>query len=236
VNELTVIIFDIDGTLVDESQSLMAQTDAVAHTFGSSLAERQAVVDAFFAANDRAVAEGGEHKNDIPQYLQWMGETLAVPITPELAVELATAWQAAFAKTFTAPEVFPDVQPCLAGLKERGYRLVAASGGTTEKKVGLLTTAKLIDFFTQVYGAADVGWQKQDVRFWQQLLAAEAVAPDRVVVVGNQINDDIRHPQALGMHTALIDRPGVLTKNCGSAEVEPSYRLQSLDELAERLK
>ena len=233
--KITHIVFDIDGTLVDESESLMAQTGAVAWKFGGSHTERQAVVNAFFAANDRAVLEGGADKNNIPKYMEWIGETLSLPVSEDEVQKLAIDWKEAFSKNFKTPTFFDDSVPCLKTLSAAGYRIIAASGGEGEKKQGLLREAGLMEFFSTVYGASDVGFQKQDVRFWQKLVEYESLIPENVVVIGNQINDDIMHPKSLGMHTVFVKREGVLTKNFGPDNVEAEFNLDSLERLPEIL-
>ncbi|MEY2665233.1 MAG: hypothetical protein RLZZ480_338 [Candidatus Parcubacteria bacterium] len=233
---VTCIVFDIDGTLIDESESLILQTNAVAWKFGDSLEKKQRVVDAFFAANDRAVAEGGQYKNDIAQYMRWMGEALGVVVSSEEAVRLADDWREAFSGTFRAPQVFADSVLCLETLRAKGLTLIAVSGGTTEKKQSLLKEANLAEYFENVFAATDIGFQKQDVRFWQQLLKDLNISAETIMVVGNQINDDIMHPKALGMETVLINRPGLLRKDLGPKDLEADYTIENLGELTKLIE
>jgi len=228
---LTHVIFDIDGTLIDESESLMRQTNAVSWKFGDTLAAKQAVVGQFFAANDRAVAEGGQYKNDIAQYMRWMGEALHVSVGDTEAEKLAHDWKEAFSGTFSAPILFPDAVSCLDALRDNGVQLIVASGGTVEKKRGLLDEAGLSSYFNTLYAATDVGFQKQDRRFWEYVLADLTVPAENIMVVGNQINDDIMHPRALGMHTVLVERLGLLRKDLGPKDIQASHTIENLDEL-----
>ncbi len=225
---VSCIIFDIDGTLIDESAVLDAQTSAVAWKFGDSLEVKQFVVDQFFAANDHAVAEGGQSKNDIPQYIKWMGEALDVPVTDAEAIKLASDWSQAFAGTFTRPQVFSDTVTCLEALKAKSIRLVIASGGTKEKKQSLLVEAGLAQYFDTIYAATDIGFQKQDRRFWEQVLTQLDAPPEQCLVVGNQINDDIMNPKALGMITVLVHRDGALSKRNEPRDARSIYEITDL--------
>jgi FMN phosphatase YigB (HAD superfamily) len=231
--KITHIIFDIDGTLIDESESLMLQTSAVAWKFGETLEAKQAVVDQFFAANDRAVAEGGQYKNDITQYMRWIGEALGISVSDSEAAQLAHDWKEAFSGTFSAPILFPDAAPCLDTLRTKGVTLVVASGGTVEKKRGLIVEAGLSSYFDTLYAATDVGFQKQDRRFWDYVLDELEVTPENIMVVGNQINDDIMHPKSLGMQTVLVKRPGLLHKDLGPKDIQANHTIENLDELVQ---
>jgi FMN phosphatase YigB (HAD superfamily) len=225
------IIFDIDGTLIDESSVLEAQTSAVAWKFGESLAAKQMVVDQFFVANNRAVLEGGQQKNNIVQYMLWIGEALDISISDTEAEKLAHDWSQAFATTFSIPKVFPDTVSCLEALQAEGRVLIAASGGTKEKKLGLLSEAGLAAYFSSIYTATDVGFQKQDRRFWDFVLADLAVSPEQCLVVGNQTNDDIMQPKALGMYTVLVKRPGLLRKDLGPRDISADNTISNLSEV-----
>lgn len=233
--QISHIIFDIDGTLVDESARLLAQARAVAGTFGSSHQDMQSTIDAFFAANDRAVREGGLYKNDIAQYMLWMGEMRGASVDGSKARSLAVAWNRAYEASHEAPLLFPDVIPCLTALKEKGIQLIAASGGTAAKKEKLLSDTGVREYFSQVFGADDVGFQKQDVRFWETILPQIDAEPENIMVVGNQINDDIMHPQALGASTVLITRPEILKKNLGPKNVHADHTIDDLAALLELL-
>lgn len=206
------IILDLDGTLIEETAALEAQVKAVARVFGEGAEAMQAIVYAFFAANDRAVAEGGENKNNIPQYMIWMGKTLGVEVSHNQAVELAAAWSEAYQNTSKEPVLYPETVTFLEGLKERGYTPILASGGSEEEKRARLDACGIEPYFTQVFAAKDVGFQKQDIRFWQHVQKALDTAPEKILVVGNQINDDIQYSSQVGMNTILITRPHTLKK------------------------
>ncbi len=233
---VTCVIFDIDGTLIDESVVLEAQTNAVAWKFGDSFESKQAVVDHFFAANDKAVREGGEYKNNIKQYMKWIGENLSIQVTDGEAEKLALDWGGAFQNSSKTPQVFSDSEHCLRLLRERELTIVAVSGGTVEKKKQLLEDAGIASYFDAVYAATDIGFQKQDIYFWHELLKILQVDVSACVVVGNQINDDIMHPKSLGMRTVLVERPGLLRKDLGPKDVQPGHTIRNLEGLTELIK
>lgn len=226
------IIFDLDGTLVRESPSLWEQTSAVAPLFGDSVADRQAVVTAFFACNDFVTTHLPERKHDIPFYLSYVGRSLGKPLTPESAATAATAWTAAHRKIIAEPELFPDTVATLSELSARGFRLVVASGGSQESREAILVQTGIRDFFSHVFASREVGYQKQEVQFWEEVLPRvgwTAGAPG--IVVGNQVNDDIVHPLHFGLPAVLIEYPEPLKKVSRLPSVAPTATYASLSEM-----
>ena len=227
-----IVIFDIDGTLVVESSRLRTQAQSVSAKFGASPAELQAVIYAFFSINDYASTTMLEIKHNIPVYMEMMGEKLQIPVSSTEAAELAVAWSTAYTDSHKAPELFQDVLPCLDTLRDRGFELVVASGSTLKSRQSLLDTTGTAHFFSRIFAAIDVGYQKQDIRFWQCVLDELKVgAGDQVSVIGNQLNDDIFNPIALGLSAFLIDRPSEFKKILEEPVVVPTATLPTLSEL-----
>lgn len=231
------VIFDIDGTLIDEAHRLEVQTDSVAKWFGDSSEEKQSVIDEFFAVNDRAqvLKNQGQpqFKNNIPWYMQEIGHKLGVNVSEEEAKIMAEKWSSAYDDSHENPQLFPDVVDVLQALREKGVEMLVASGNTEKTRKIILSQTGIEDYFEAIYTAIDIGFQKQDVRFWQVVLREINYAPGEIVVVGNQINDDVVHPQSLGLTTVLVNRPGVLRKNLGSKDVAPDYTINDLQRLVE---
>jgi len=230
-----LVIFDVDGTLIDESSRLQAQTDAVAWKFGETIEQRQLVVDAFFAANDQAQAlqSTGDAavKGDIPWYMRQIGQSLNIAVSDAESEKLALEWHAAYTASHGEPHLFEDSLPVLQTLRDSGFEMVVASGNTVATRKQLLIGAGIQDFFSTIFAAIDVGYQKQDVRFWQALLESVDTDPSRIAMIGNQINDDIIHPAALGMKTFLVERADTLRKNLGLGMASPDFTVQSLMEI-----
>lgn len=229
-----IAIFDIDGTLVIESKRLRAQAEAVSSKFGSTSAELQAVIYAFFSVNDFFATTDTKNKHNIPLYMQMIGEKLGSRVTSEEAAVLATLWTDAYVYSHTTPELFPDVVPCLTVLSQRGFELIIASGNTYASRVALLQTTGIAHFFTQIYAATDMGFQKQDICFWQQLITDLSITPDdSVAVIGNQLNDDICNPIKLGLAAFLIEREDEFKKVLDEPVVVPTAVVSNLVDMLE---
>ena len=58
---------------------------------------------------------------------------------------------------------------------------------------------------------SEVGAQKPDPRFYALALERFGLAPDRVLVVGDRLDNDYEPARAAGLHAVLIDRNDVVT-------------------------
>lgn len=208
-----IIIFDVDGTLIVESTRVHAQAQAVAYHFGSSHKAMQAVLYAFFEINDEFALANLPLKNNIPMYMKMIGQRLEIHTSDDEADALARVWTQAYENDHSKPELFPDTISCLETLTKRGFELVIASGNTAASRLALLKETGIDHYFKHIYAAQDVGYQKQDLRFWETIFAdLNITSGEKVLVVGNQLNDDIMHPIQLGHYAFKIERPNKLKK------------------------
>ena len=116
------------------------------------------------------------------------------------AVEMEGAW--AHAHHF---ELYDDVLPVLAALRERGL------------KIGLLSnSARDLDEFVAhhrldvdaVLTSGAHGKTKPHETIFRRMLELLDVAADEAVMVGDTIEDDIEGAHAVGMAAVLVDREG----------------------------
>ena len=100
-------------------------------------------------------------------------------------------------------QIFEDVLPVLAELRERGLKLGLVSN-----------TGRNLEEFVRHHGL-DVdaavssgmhGKTKPHPTIFQAALARLGVAPEAAVMVGDSIEDDIDGAKAVGMRAVLLDR------------------------------
>lgn len=114
------------------------------------------------------------------------------------AVEMTRAWE--HAERF---ELFDDALPVLELLRSHGLKL------------GLLSnTSRDLDVFVAHHGlAVDValtsrvhGKTKPHDSIFRAMLERLEVAPEDAVMIGDDVEDDVRGAQAVGMRALLVDR------------------------------
>lgn len=120
--------------------------------------------------------------------------------TPFAAAELfdrfaqAAAWQ-----------VYDDVRPALAALKEQGLRLAVISNWD-HRLPELLDRLDLLDAFDAVVYSSSVGVEKPHQRIFRHCLQALDVEPQRCLHVGDKALEDVEGAIAAGMQAVRVDR------------------------------
>jgi FMN phosphatase YigB (HAD superfamily) len=199
---------------------------------GAGPDQHQAIIDAFYAAHDDAVANYPSHRGDLPWYMKHMANTLGAELTDGEAADLAQAWSAAHGSAMASQALYPDVLENLQRLKTAGAKLYLASGNTKENRAAILRSVGIDQLFSDIFAAGTIGHQKQRCEFWNVVLQLVDVPAASITVVGNQLNDDILHPQVLGMQTILIKRPEEsLARTESAIPVTPDHRITTLNEL-----
>lgn len=101
--------------------------------------------------------------------------------------------------------VFPDVPGTIERLRAAGYRLAVVSNwqcGLSHFCVEL----GIRDLFEHVVASAEVGYAKPRREIFDEACRRLAVAPDRVLHVGDTLEHDVEGARAAGMRAVLITR------------------------------
>lgn len=108
-----------------------------------------------------------------------------------------------FGYQIEAQDLYPDVVSVLRQLKTSGYRV----GVTGNQPLGaiqqILDLGLPIDF---TGSSADWGVAKPDPAFFQRIAEGLDLPFDRIVYIGDRLDNDILPAQALGMHAVFLHR------------------------------
>lgn len=224
---IRVFLIDCDGTLHDNRLRLEQQAKAVKDAFG--LCE-QDLLQAYLDAHSRIHAEFHEKHDDIPLHFELIGEAVARPVGRPQAEELAKRWREAYDAYQASPFVFPDVWNFLNQMQQKGLELVLVSGSTEEERWELLKKMKIDGYFSRVFAANTLGYQKRDPSFYQVVIEVLGIRPEQIGIVGDDPEDDLS-AKRLGIHTFYLQRSHHGGKP--STSWQPDYIVQSLSEVAE---
>ena len=130
-------------------------------------------------------------------------ERCAALISDELGVEVS-ARDLVESIRFGA---YPDAEPALRGLRERGLRLLAVSNWDCSLS-GVLERCGLGDLLDGVVTSAEVGASKPDPAIFRAALELARAEPDQVLHVGDTPEEDLAGARATGIAALLIDRSG----------------------------
>ena len=196
--ETFLLVFDLDGTLIDSAPDLRAALNEMLRERGRaplSLAQvRQMIGDGAAALVARALAASGADPaaaaDALPRFLQ-LYEADAVRLT----------------------RPYPGVPETLAALRRRGYRTAICTNKPQHATHTVLEGLGLLALFDGIAGGDRFAVKKPDPGHLLGLIGALGGAPDRAVMIGDGEND------AAAAHGAGV--PLVLMRY-GYARVDPA--------------
>lgn len=112
-------------------------------------------------------------------------------------------------RVFAQPEVwrlYEDVEPALAELAARGYKLAVLSNWDRRLR-RLIEDSPLRRHFHALIISEEVGAEKPDAKIFLSALAALGVEPQRALHVGDSYREDYLGARAQGINAILLDRP-----------------------------
>ncbi|MFF3084465.1 HAD family hydrolase [Streptomyces nojiriensis] len=211
---IRAVVFDVGECLVDETREYGTWADWLGvprHTFA-----------AMFGA---VIAQGRDYRE------------VFEPFKPgfDLTAEREARVAAGRPEHFDESDLYPDVRPALAALREAGLWLGIA-GNQTVRAGGILR--ELFTKDVDLIGTSDDwGASKPDPAFFERVASVVPAEPSEILYVGDRVDNDLRPGAAAGMHTALIRRGPWATIQWDTPEARelPTFRVESLAELPTRI-
>ena len=192
------IFIDIDDTLLD-------YIPCCREAFEAALPEHPEYFEIFFAISGRLFSEAKHGLHTIAEVMElYPKEFIATIGYPESAVDpFKHAFRAAWGTTHT---LVPEAREMLEQLQAKGYRLFAASNSFGHLQRSRLEHAGILPFFEDTYISMDIGYDKPDVRFYEEALRRCGLQPSEVLMIGDSMTTDILGAQAAGMDALFFDR------------------------------
>lgn len=180
-----LVVFDLDGTLVDSRRDLAESANAVLQEFGCAPQPEQAV--------GRMVGEGAA------ALVARAFAAAGCPQPPEALSRFLAVYNSRLLK-FTRP--YPGVAELLANLQPRVTLAVLTNKPLAATRVILDELGLARYFLTRVVGGDGPFPRKPDPAGLLHLIADAGVSPDRAVLVGDSIVD-WRTARAAGAHACM---------------------------------
>jgi len=135
---------------------------------------------------------------------------------------------------FGEDDLYPDVRPTLTALQTDGL-WVGIAGNQTARAGAILRGLDLAA--DMIATSDDWGVSKPDPRFFRRMVEAAPCSADRILYVGDRLDNDIRPAARLGLRTALIKRGpwAMIQQDDPDAAHVPTMRINSLAELPARI-
>jgi HAD superfamily hydrolase (TIGR01549 family) len=209
---IRAVFFDVGEVLIDESTEYGTWADWLGvprHTFSAMFG---------------AVIASGEDYRTVFQFFR-----------PgfDLAKEREQRLEAGFGESFDDRDLYPDVRPCITELKRRGY-FIGVAGNQTARAGTLLRELNLgADLIAT---SDDWGVEKPSPAFFERLVTESGGHADRVLYVGDRLDNDILPAVEAGLRTAHLRRGpwGYQHVHAPGAE-RADLRLESLEQLPDEI-
>lgn len=202
---IRAVVLDIGETIISEAR------------LWTRWAERLGVrpID-FFAVLGSIVERGGHHREVFEHFEPGFDVDAAMAAEPVLG-------------SFDADDLYPDARPCLARLREAGYR-VGLAGNQPERAESALEAMDLpVDF---IASSRRWGVAKPSPAFYEKVVDAADAEPDEVAYVGDRVDNDVIPAAEAGMVAVFIRRGPWGEVQTRHPDVEhAAVRIESLDEL-----
>jgi putative hydrolase of the HAD superfamily len=208
-NSILGIVFDAVGTLIRPVPSVAEAYTATAARQGVELPVE--VVRARFQVHfekDGVSGNAGALSTDEATE-RWRWRKIVMGVLPEIPhVDLAfdELWE-----HFSSPgswRCFPDVNPALRGLSAQGVALCVGSNfdGRLRRVVqGLPELAGCLD---SLVISSEVGFRKPHPSFYHAACARLGLPPERVLFVGDDLENDVLGAIRAGLSGMLLERTG----------------------------
>ena len=208
------IFVDIDDTLLDYVPCCREAFDAAMDTLSaegglsaerSVFCQRSGLFNLFFDIAGRLFSEAKHGKYTIAEVMDlYPKEFIAAIGYPDSAVEpFKHAFRAAWGKTHT---LVPEAEEMLEALKNKGYRLFAASNSFGHLQRSRLEQAGILHYFEDTFISMDIGYDKPDIRFYQEALRRAGLKPGEVLMIGDSMTTDIEGAKNAGIDALFFDR------------------------------
>jgi len=127
---------------------------------------------------------------------------LGLPLDRKLLRKIQTRWF-----DYAECPLFPDVNPVLSKLRERGLKMGIISTGYKQDIDAIIQKTGLQkEFFKVIVGADTLKKTKPDPEVFKYALTKLKVKPQETLFVGDEIDADYRGAENAGIHALLIQR------------------------------
>ena len=213
------IFIDIDDTLLDYIPCCReAFHEGIRELGVSGLGDERVSEDElfqlFFSISGRLFSEAKHGKHTIAEVMELypaefiaksgLGDERVSGLgVEELTDRFKHAFRAAWGRTHT---LVPGAKEILEDLRAKGYRLFAASNSFGHLQRSRLDYAGILPFFEDTYISMDIGYDKPDVRFYEEALRRCGLQAHEVVMIGDSMTTDVIGAKAAGLDAIYFDR------------------------------
>ncbi|OLQ86742.1 phosphoglycolate phosphatase [Vibrio ponticus] len=179
MNQLKLIAFDLDGTLLDSVPDLAVAADQAVRELGYAGVSEEQVRDYVGNGADILIARALSQSIDID---------------PELSPELRAKGRELFDDYYEKSghkltHLYPQVKETLAELKQAGFTLALVTNKPSKFVPDVLAQHNIADFFSDVLGGDAFPERKPNPVALNWLMEKHGCTPNEMLMVGDSKND-----------------------------------------------
>ncbi len=201
------IVFDAVGTLIQPEPSVASAYTAAASRQGIEL-DRDEVRARFrvhFQSDGVDAGQGTFSTDEATERRRWRQIVAGVlPELPDPERAFEELWD-----HFSDPSswrCFPDVAPALGVLRQQGVSLCVGSNFDGRLRGVVRGLPELAPWVDSLVISSEVGYRKPHPEFFRAACDHLGLPPDRVICVGDDVENDVRGAMRAGLSGLLLDR------------------------------
>ncbi|MVA97752.1 phosphoglycolate phosphatase [Nitratireductor sp. CAU 1489] len=213
-----VIVFDLDGTLIDTAPDLIASLNHALADHGLAPVS-PASMRAFAGLGGKAMIERVHAER-------------RVRLEPETSALMVETFLAHYGDTIPGTSLpYHGATPALERLAAAGFALAICTNKPQAMTERLLEALKLTAYFSAVCGADRFSFRKPDPRHLTETIALAGADPRRAVMIGDSRND-VATAKAAGIPVVAVEHG---YSDIPVRALEPSRVISHFDELTAEL-
>ncbi|MDN2480053.1 phosphoglycolate phosphatase [Vibrio agarivorans] len=179
MNNIKLIAFDLDGTLLDSVPDLAVAADQAVQALGYPSVTEEQVRD--YVGNGADILIG----RSLSQSL-----TVSSELSPELRAEARELFDDFYEKTgHKLSHLYPQVKETLAVLHKAGFVLALVTNKPSKFVPDVLAKHEIDQYFTDVIGGDSFPEKKPNPMALNWLMEKHQVTPEQMLMVGDSKND-----------------------------------------------
>ncbi len=200
------LLVDLDDTLIDDSSMTGACWDAACAGAGMpGLREAVAAAIAHFWSDPERHRIG---RLDLAAARRLIvGDALAGMGRPDPGLARSVADRYSDLRSASSV-LLPGAREALAGLRDRGVRMVLVTNGASAVQRSKIDRFGLASFFEEILVEGEVGYGKPDERIYRRGLEAVGATAAEAWIAGDNLEWEVAVPKRLGFTTVWVDHRG----------------------------
>lgn len=203
----SVVVFAIDGTLMDHAASarsgLESWVTGLGHPMTHELAAAWAAAEQrhFTAWRDGEISFAEQRRRRLRDILPLLNE----PVGDDELDDVFTGYLRSYESAWRP---YPDVAECLTALEQQGRRLAVLSNGSDDQQRKKLAMIGVADYFPDVFTAEGLRVGKPHTEAFDRTAEALGIPAAECLLVGDDYDMDVLAPRAAGWRAIHLDRTG----------------------------